>query len=114
VRTEGLFPEGGFRSGSDMASCEALHARFDAIANGPVQVGELPESMHLRGRMVWYVYQGPYCEISEKGWGVFMQKIRSSGVKPRGPPGDVYACDPKDHEADHQAKMLTILWAPLE
>ncbi len=97
-----------------MASCEALHRQYDAIANGPVQVGNLPDWMHVRGRTVWYVYAGPYADISQKGWRVFMQKVHSSGTKPRGPPGDVYVCDPDDHKADLQATMLTILWAPLE
>ena len=87
-----------------MVSCEALHRQYDSIANGPVQVGELPDWMNLRGRVIWYVYAGPYKDISEEGWGVFMQKVMSSDMKPRGTPGDVYVCDPDDHKADHQEK----------
>ncbi len=96
-----------------MASCEALHRAYDKIANGAVQVGELPADMHVRGRMAWYAYAGPYSDIADKGWGAFRRKLGASSMKPRGPPGDVYICNPEDHKADHQAKMLTILWAPL-
>lgn len=82
-----------------MTSCEVLHARFDAIASGPLRVGELPESFHLRGRMAWYVYQGPYRELSERGLArchaegsvVRREASRPSGrsvrVKSRGPRG---------------------------
>src|SRR3989304_7546568 len=82
-----------------MGSCAALHRQYDAIANGPVQVGELPDWMNLRGRVIWYVYAGPYKDISEEGWGVFMQKVMSSDMKPRGTPGDVYVCDPEDRKS---------------
>lgn len=35
-----------------------VHRQFESFANRDVQVGELPEWMHLRGRFAWYVYQG--------------------------------------------------------
>jgi len=33
-----------------------LHRQFESFANGHVQVGEMPEWMHVRGNCAWYVY----------------------------------------------------------
>lgn len=95
-----------------MVSCDEVHRAYDAIANGPVQVGELPDWLHVRGRVAWYVYAGPYRDMGENGWQTFMRKVQASNLKPRGPPGDVYVCDPEDHKGDREASMITILWAP--
>jgi hypothetical protein len=35
------------------------------------------------------------------------------GSQPGGAPGDVYI-DPNDHEADGQAKLLTLFWTPVK
>ncbi len=43
-----------------------------------------------------------------------MTKVHAQKIRPIGPPGDVYVCDPDDHEADGGANLTTILWAPLE
>ena len=56
-----------------MPSCESIHRAYDGLANGAVQVGELPEWMRVRGRVAWYVYAGSYRDIGEKGWQVFMR-----------------------------------------
>ena len=37
-----------------------IHRQFESLANGDVQIGELPEWLHVRGTCAWYVYQGPY------------------------------------------------------
>jgi hypothetical protein len=42
-----------------------LHRQFESLANGDVQVGEMPEWMHVRGRCGWYVYQGPYSSLGD-------------------------------------------------
>ncbi len=87
---------------------------YDSHANADVQVGVLPSWMHVSGKVAWYVYQGPYEGISE-AWQTFMAKVRAA--RPGtivGPPGDVYVCDPGDHQGDAQAKLTTILWAPIQ
>lgn len=97
-----------------MATCEDIHKQYDRFANGPVQAGELPPWMHVHGRVAWYVYAGPYRGLSE-GWGTFMRKAHAAhGGELAGPPGDVYVCDPADHEGEAEAKLITIMWAPLK
>ncbi len=96
-----------------MTCCEAAHKAYDAKANRDIQVGELPVSMHVRGRVAWYVFQGPYSDLPEKGWDLFWKKFASSDFKMEGAPGDVYVCSPGCHNEDRGAKMLTILWAPI-
>ncbi len=76
-------------------------------------MGELPAYTRVKGRVAWYVYQGPYSEISAMGWDVFWKKFAASNHKMEGAPGDVYVCSPGCHKEDNQAKMLTILWAPV-
>jgi hypothetical protein len=90
-----------------------LHKAYDAKANRDIQLGELPASMHVQGRVAWYVYRGPYRDISTKGWDVFWQKFDAKKIEMHGAPGDVYVCSPSCHAADRQAKVLTILWAPV-
>jgi hypothetical protein len=97
-----------------MSCCEEIHKDYDSKANREIQLGELPPFMHVKGRVAWYVYQGPYEHISSKGWDVFWQKFAARNVKMEGAPGDVYVCSPSCHKEDRQAKMLTVLWAPIE
>ncbi len=96
-----------------MTCCEALHKAYDALANQDIQVGELPPPMRVKGPVAWYVYQGPYGEISTKGWDLFWRKFAVKNLKMEGAPGDLYVCSPGCHKDDGQAKMLTVLWAPL-
>ncbi len=86
---------------------------FDAKANRDIQVGELPPFTHVVGRVAWYVYRGPYSDISSKGWEVFWRKFAVKNEKMEGAPGDVYVCSPGCHKEDRQENLLTILWAPV-
>lgn len=96
-----------------MANCDVIHKEYDRLANGEVQVGELPPWMSIKGKVAWYVYRGPYGGLGE-AWGTFSEKVHAAKLEHGGPPGDVYVCDPKDHEADEHTKLLTILWSPME
>lgn len=96
-----------------MTCCEDMHKAFGPKANRDIQVGELTPFTHVSGRVAWYVYEGPYQDISARGWDVFWQKFTVQNVKMEGAPGDVYVCSPSCHKEDRQAKMLTILWAPI-
>lgn len=97
-----------------MTPCETVHQRYDGIANGAVQVGALPEWMRIRGKVAWYVAQGPLNGLGDH-WQTFHQKVAAAKAgTPHGPPGDVFICDPTDHEADGQKRLLTILYVPLE
>ncbi len=91
-----------------------MHKAFDRLANDAIQTGELPAFTRVRGKVAWYVYRGPYADLGAKGWGAFWQKVGAAKLRPKGAPGDVYVCSPDCHEDDRQAKMLTLLWAPLE
>lgn len=96
-----------------MATCDEVHRAYDGLANGAVQVGELPSWMHVRGKVAWYVFQGPYAGLSD-AWADFMQKALASDIGGvTGPPGDVYVCDPLDHLDELQGTLTTILWAPV-
>ena len=97
-----------------MAECEPLHRRYDRLANGPVQVGQLPPDLHVAGKVAWMVYAGSYRDLGAKGWDAFWEKFRAANLSMRGAPGDVYVCPPEAHGADRQSHMLTILWAPVE
>jgi hypothetical protein len=94
--------------------CTDIHKQYDKFANGAVQVGELPEWMHIKGKVAWYVFQGPYSELGSKGFRTFWKKFSEAKLKMNGAPGDVYICPPESHEADKQAKMLTIIWCPIK
>jgi len=107
----GVVPPG--RRGVALTCCEDAHKAYDAKANRAIEVGELPAGLHVVGRVAWYVYQGPYSELSINGWDVFWRKFATSNMKMEGAPGDVYVCSPGWHKEDHQAKMLTIIWAPV-
>ncbi len=96
-----------------MTCCEEEHKAYDTLANREIQVGELPPSSRVQGRVAWYVYQGPYDDLSAKGWDLFWKKFATKNLKMEGAPGDVYVCSPGCHKEDKQAKMLTILWAPI-
>ena len=91
-----------------------MHRQFDRFANADVQVGKLPEWMHVCGKAAWYVYQGPYSELGSKGLDAFWKKFGDAKLEMSGPPGDVYICSPSCHKADKQAKMLTIIWCPIK
>jgi hypothetical protein len=98
----------------NMTCCTKADGDLDRFANGDVQVGELPESLHIRGKVAWYVFQGPYSELGSRGFPTFWKKCRDAKLDMSGPPGDVYVCNPACHEEDKQAKLLTILWCPLK
>jgi hypothetical protein len=94
--------------------CDKLHADYDRLANAGVQIGELPDWMHVRGAMCWHVYEGPYDGLG-KGWERFMRKAQEAHrERLASPPGDVYVCDPEDHKAEKQGDMITILWCPVK
>lgn len=97
-----------------MATCDSAHGQYDRIANGAVQVGTLPDWMRIRGKVAWYVAQGPLATLGDH-WQTFHAKVVAAKVgTPHGPPGDVFICDPADHEADGRKRLLTILYMPLE
>ena len=93
-----------------MRSCEEVHKEYDKHANNKVQTGSLPTWMHVNGKVAWSVFRGPY-DTLPRGWNEFMERVRSMPTK--GPPGDVYICDPTEHSGDENS-MLTILWVPLK
>ena len=95
-----------------MALCDEVHREYDALANGSVQIGELPPWTHVHGRMAFYVYQGPYGGLAD-GWREFHHKRAALDLEVHGPPGDVYACDPDDHKGS-EARIITLLWVPLK
>ena len=90
-----------------------FHKEYDRLANGKVQVGELPPWMHVHGRAACYIAQGPYSKLGEM-WQEFMRKVRASKLAVIGPPGDVYVCDPEKHEGDRERTLTTIMWAPMK
>jgi effector-binding domain-containing protein len=89
-----------------------IHRQFESFANGDVQVGELPDWLHVHGKCAWYVYQGPYSGLGN-AWQTFMGKVHAKGLQGPSPPGDLYVCDPGEHQADGGAKMMTVFWVPL-
>jgi hypothetical protein len=94
--------------------CDKLHEEYDRLANAGLQVGELPASMNIRGKVCWYVYEGPYDGLG-KGWETFMGKAHAEyGQRLAGAPGDVYICDPEDHKGEKQKDQITILWCPVK
>lgn len=96
-----------------MRSCENAHKEFDRQANGKIEIGSLPRWTNVDGRVVWYVFQGPYKSLPE-AWSGFMGKARAlSKVKFSGPPGDVYVCNPEEHKGEENS-MITFLWVPIE
>lgn len=97
-----------------MTCCEAYHKAYDQLANREVHLGKLPDDLRVRGNVAWYVYQGPYAEMSEKAWPRFWEKVGAKHATPKGPPGDIYICSPDCHVQDHQTRMLTILFQPVE
>ena len=97
-----------------MTCCADMHKRFGKYANGDIQIGELPEDLHVRGRVAWYVYKGPYSELGSKGFAAFWAKYAEKKLKGTGAPGDVYICSPPCHKDDKQQEMLTLIWCPVE
>ena len=93
-------------------ACEHVHAEYGRHL-GKIQVGELPQ-LHLKGKVAWYVYAGPYSELGSKGFPDFWAKFGSTGLKMAGAPGDVYICDPEWHMKNKDEKnMLTLIWCPV-
>jgi hypothetical protein len=72
-KTLGARGEGG-RSCFHVRECEEFPKQFDGIANGPIQVGRLPPTLRVTGKVAWMVYAGPYRDLGEKGLGVFWQE----------------------------------------
>ncbi len=100
-------------AGKAMRLCDLVHRDYDRFANKNVNVGELPPWMHIQGKVVWYVFQGPYSGLSE-AWATFHRKVvASKRGEPYGPPGDVFVCDPDEHKADPET-LTTILFMPLK
>ena len=97
-----------------MATCDAAHRDYDRFANKEVQSGELPGWMNIKGKVCFYVYQGPYSGLSQ-AWPTFMGKAQATfSGKVTGPPGDVYICDPTEHTGSAERTLITILWAPMK
>jgi hypothetical protein len=42
-----------------------------------------------------------------------MRKVHAKGLQGHGPPGDVYICDPGEHQPEGGAKMMTVFWTLL-
>jgi len=62
----------------EMTCCTDLHKQYEKFVNGAIQVGELPDWMHVEGKVAWYVYQGPYSELGIKALVIF----GANSVKP--------------------------------
>ncbi len=83
-----------------MKGCDRVHEKYDCFENGEVEQGVLPTWMHVNGKVASYVFQGSYRGLSE-AWAKFGKKLESMETqKFAGPPGDVYPCDPVDHQGD--------------
>jgi hypothetical protein len=95
-----------------MALCDGAHARYDQLAAGKIQVGNLPEWTRVQGRVAWSVVKGPYSQLPA-AWQSFMRDAPGASVHPNGPPGDVYVCNPMDHQGTEES-MLTLLYVPVE
>jgi len=96
-----------------MANCDATHRVFDPLVAKGIQVGNLPEWTCVIGKVAYRVLKGPYEQLP-KAWADFpSQALDAAGSPPRGPPGDVYLCTPTDHP-DEPAKMLTLLYVPVQ
>ena len=96
-----------------MTACDTAHSELDPHVGKKVQIGVLPPWARVRGRVAWKVVRGPYSELPAS-WMAFMAEVGASGTRVTGPTGDVYACQPQDHAKDGGAKLLTILYAPVE
>ncbi len=68
--------------------------------------------MHIRGRSLWWIYQGSYDDTGD-AWKTFGEKFMSANLKSTGLPGDLYICDPDGHRDDPQ-NILILLWNPVE
>ena len=99
--------------GETIVECDEMHRQFGALANGDVQIGELPAWTRIHGRVAWYVYSGPYSELGEKGWRAFWTKFTTAPATMGGVPGDLYVCSPDAHVEEGQKDMLTLLFAPV-
>ena len=96
-----------------MPACDEIHKEFDRYANRDVQGGVLPPWTHVHGRVVWYVYQGPYSKLGEAFRSFMGKASKAFPGKTRGPPGDVYVCPPEEHHGERERTLTTIFWAPL-
>jgi hypothetical protein len=96
-----------------MPLCDAAHKQFDQLANGSLQVGNLPSWTRVQGKVAWFVWRGPLDMLGE-AWAFFHRKVRAAEPgRPDGPPGEVFICRPEDHVDDKQSKLLTILYLPM-
>ena len=96
-----------------LTGCSEVHREYDRHANGLLQLGPLPDWMHVNGKTAWYVYQGSYRGLPE-AWAKFGRMLQALKTeKFTGPPGDVYVSDPMDRQGPAEVKKITILWAPL-
>lgn len=46
--------------------------------------------------------------------GGLLDEFRAENLRVPGAPGDIYVCPPEAHENDEQAKMHTVIFAPIE
>jgi hypothetical protein len=93
-----------------MARCDEAHAQFDPLVDGEVRIGTLPGTTRVRGKVAWYVHQGPYNGLPDV-WREFPQRAaRHFRGLPDGPPGEVFLCLPGEHDPE---RMLTILYLPI-
>ena len=98
-----------------MTCCDDMHEMFAHLANGEIQVGELPHSLRVSGKVAWYVYKGTYDELGTRGFPDFWRKYAAMKLKMNGPPGDIYVCSPECHRKRNDEKnMLTLIWCPVE
>src|SRR5712691_241344 len=87
VASEHLSPAWRFgRRGIEWPHATPFIGRTTRSRTERCKFGELPDSMHVRGRVAWYVYSGANRDMADNGWDAFMRKVQSSGLKPRGAP----------------------------
>lgn len=96
-----------------MGDCDDAHKAFGKFTAGYVQTGTLPPDLNVSGKVAWYVYRGPYSGLPQ-AWQDFHRKVHTMKLEGRGPPGEVYVCDPDAHKADEGRDMLTVLWTPIK
>jgi hypothetical protein len=96
-----------------MPMCDRAHQMYDRIHEGTIQNGALPEWTRVHGRVAWTVSKGPYSKLPG-AWQAFMGGVMNSKTRPTGPTGDVYACNPADHPGEDEARLLTLLYVPID
>lgn len=61
-----------------------IHRQFESFANEDVQVGEMPEWLHVRGQFIWYVDQGPTAGSAARGRRSWEKSTREVSRVPAG------------------------------